>query len=176
MTDLGTLGGFCSSAYSINNQGQIVGLACITGDTDDHAFIYQNGVMTDLNTLIPANSGWDLQVAQSINDIGQIVGYGTLNGVPVRGFRLDPTGNAGVTILLSELSSPNLALSRGEISSLGGTLQGALISIQKGNTLSARGQLGAFIKQVQALVKSGRLSAQNAAGLTSAARNIIASL
>ena len=44
------------------------------------AFLWRNGVMTDLNTLLPAASGWLLQVATSISDGGQIVGYGTLNG------------------------------------------------------------------------------------------------
>jgi hypothetical protein len=37
-------------------------------------------VMTDLNTLIPADSGWYLQSALSIDDAGEIVGYGTING------------------------------------------------------------------------------------------------
>jgi probable HAF family extracellular repeat protein len=36
--------------------------------------------MLDLNNLIPANSGWLLQIANAINDQGQIVGQGTLNG------------------------------------------------------------------------------------------------
>ena len=44
------------------------------------AFLWQNGVMTDLNTLIPASSPWYLQSAQSINEAGEIVGYGTING------------------------------------------------------------------------------------------------
>ena len=35
--------------------------------------------MLDLNTLIPANSGWFLQYALAINDKGEIVGVGTLN-------------------------------------------------------------------------------------------------
>jgi len=36
--------------------------------------------MTDLNTLIPAGSPWYLQQATSINDAGEIAGYGTING------------------------------------------------------------------------------------------------
>ena len=44
------------------------------------AFLYQNGVMTDLNTLIPAESPWYLQNAASINEAGEIAGYGTING------------------------------------------------------------------------------------------------
>ena len=36
--------------------------------------------MTDLNSLLPANSGWVLYDAQSINYAGQIVGTGWYNG------------------------------------------------------------------------------------------------
>jgi probable HAF family extracellular repeat protein len=37
--------------------------------------------MTDLNSLIPAGSGWVLTSARGINDAGQIVGTGTISGV-----------------------------------------------------------------------------------------------
>jgi probable HAF family extracellular repeat protein len=79
VTDLGTLGGFDSGASGINASGQVVGWAntasgsqgcCISGD----AFLYSNGIMTDLNSLLPANSGWSLLQATAINDSGQIVG------------------------------------------------------------------------------------------------------
>jgi len=36
--------------------------------------------MLDLNKLIPRNSGWLLQVARAINDQGQILDLGMLNG------------------------------------------------------------------------------------------------
>src|SRR5262249_7983609 len=43
----------------------------------DHAFVYRNGAMTDLNDYLLANSGWlVLTQAQSINAGGQIVGTG----------------------------------------------------------------------------------------------------
>jgi hypothetical protein len=42
----------------------------------------------DLNTLLPANSGWVLNVARGINNKGQIVGTGTINGHE----HLPPTG------------------------------------------------------------------------------------
>jgi probable HAF family extracellular repeat protein len=45
--------------------------------------------MLDLNNLIPANSGWFLQAANAINDKGQIVGEGTLNG-QIEAFLLTP--------------------------------------------------------------------------------------
>ena len=36
--------------------------------------------MYDLNNLIPTNSGWVLQQAAAINDVGQIIGIGITNG------------------------------------------------------------------------------------------------
>ena len=38
------------------------------------------GLVTDLNTLIPPDSGWELQSAEDINNAGQIVGAGTIHG------------------------------------------------------------------------------------------------
>jgi hypothetical protein len=37
--------------------------------------------MQDVNTLLPANSGWVLTEAHGMNAGGTIVGVGTLNGV-----------------------------------------------------------------------------------------------
>jgi hypothetical protein len=42
-----------------------------------HAFIWQNGQIQDLNTLIPANSPLTLNVAYAISDNGIIAGLGT---------------------------------------------------------------------------------------------------
>jgi probable HAF family extracellular repeat protein len=100
LTDLGTLGGDNSYVYAINNAGQIVGYSSLADGTV-HAFLWQNGQMVDLNSLLPAGSGWELQIAQFINDAGRIVGTGTLNGVS-QPFILDlaaansaPVANAG---------------------------------------------------------------------------------
>src|SRR5262249_39727526 len=43
-----------------------------------HAFIWQDGVMTDLNTLFPASSNLYATMANQINDRGQIVGMATV--------------------------------------------------------------------------------------------------
>src|SRR5262249_49086013 len=64
--DLGNLGqgGNWSYAYDINDLGQIVGSANTTfGASPRHAFFWQGGVMTDLNTLIPAGTDWTLTEA-----------------------------------------------------------------------------------------------------------------
>ena len=93
-TDLGTLAiddvGE-SAAYAINNSSQVVGYA-ETDEEERHAFLYtpEEG-MQDLNTLIPPDSGWVLEVAHGINQHGQIVGWGTLYGV-WRAFLLTPEG------------------------------------------------------------------------------------
>jgi len=77
--DLGTLGGMNSIAMGINDRSQVVGVSTIVG-TDWHPFLYSHGVMTDLNDLLPAGSGWVLDVASGINNLGQITGSGTING------------------------------------------------------------------------------------------------
>ena len=68
-----------SAAYALNDSGIIVGAAG-TSATDTVAFIYNNASTTDLNTLIPAASGWYLQAATGINNAGRITGYGLVNG------------------------------------------------------------------------------------------------
>src|SRR6185503_13442543 len=51
LTDLGTLGGSSSQAVAINEAGQIIGQSYLAGDAEQHAFVWQGGVMTDLGTL-----------------------------------------------------------------------------------------------------------------------------
>jgi probable HAF family extracellular repeat protein len=83
LTDLGNLGqgGNYSYAFDINDLGQAVGTANTTfGDSPHHAFLWQSGTMTDLNSLIPSGTGWVLSEADAINNNGQIVGWGFLNG------------------------------------------------------------------------------------------------
>jgi|GEM_PF-3163649 len=78
-----------SAAYSINSFNQIVGFSDTQTPNLEHAFVVINGTMRDLNWYIPANSGWVLQTATSINEAGQIVGNGTHNGVRA-GYLLTP--------------------------------------------------------------------------------------
>lgn len=76
--NIGTLGGAFIYPNDINNFGKVVG----TGDinypdiTVSHAFLWENGELKDLNTLLPSGSGWTLEKANAINDFGWIVGQG----------------------------------------------------------------------------------------------------
>jgi probable HAF family extracellular repeat protein len=84
MRDLGAWGpSIGTKALDINNRGQVVGTAYDDAARGDdvtwRAVIWENGQMKDLNDLIPRNSGWLLEEASSINDQGQIVGFGRTN-------------------------------------------------------------------------------------------------
>jgi probable HAF family extracellular repeat protein len=75
MIDLGTLpGDVFSSGAGINNKGQVVG-GSADASYNERAYLWQNGVMTDLNTLISPDSPLYLLEADGINDRGQIEGY-----------------------------------------------------------------------------------------------------
>lgn len=70
MSDLGTLGGSNSEAYSINVSGQISGYAQTA--SGDHAFVYSGGKMKDIGALLGA--GLANSYGLSINDAGHVAG------------------------------------------------------------------------------------------------------
>jgi probable HAF family extracellular repeat protein len=80
MTDLGTLGGLNSQPAALNNLGHVVGWSDMASGPR-HAVLWRNGTATDLNSLLPAGSGWLLNSAEMINEAGRIVGNGSYNGV-----------------------------------------------------------------------------------------------
>src|SRR5207237_6729761 len=90
LTDLGALGNggtiSTSDSSSINSSAQVVGQSMyetrVKGYTTDiiSAVLWQNGTITDLNKVLPKNSGWQLTYANGINDSGIIVGNGSHNG------------------------------------------------------------------------------------------------
>jgi probable HAF family extracellular repeat protein len=77
MQDLGTLPGDVISlpgaTGGINNRHQVVGWSCDSAG-NCRAYIWQKGVMTDLNALVPPTSPLYLVIAYAINDAGEIVG------------------------------------------------------------------------------------------------------
>jgi probable HAF family extracellular repeat protein len=69
--DLGTLGGTFGQAGGISNNGWVAGYSTLPGDAAFHAFLWHDGIMTDLGTLGGANS-----ISENRPDIrGDVVGY-----------------------------------------------------------------------------------------------------
>ncbi len=100
------LGGNVSSvAESINNNGQIVGFTYAGGYGKQAFLTTVGGSMVTLNSLLPAsqqqaNGGpWDLEEATSINDQGQIVGWGSYDS-PTQGYE-----NEGFEFTISQQSA-----------------------------------------------------------------------
>lgn len=80
-----------SEAYGINEQQQVVGLSC-DADGNCRAFAWQNGVMTDLNSLKQSGVTQVLQFAKDINEAGVITGRAVdpITGVRTA-FEAEPT-------------------------------------------------------------------------------------
>ena len=113
LTDLGAPSGYTQAeAEGLNNRGDVAGQCYqepsafqsflrghaghnnpwqryVDRDTSQGAFLYKDGRMQDLNTLIPADAGWRLEEARCINERGQIAGTGLHNGLR-RAFLLTP--------------------------------------------------------------------------------------
>jgi probable HAF family extracellular repeat protein len=74
VTFLGTLGGTFSQPFGMNNKGEVDGIATLPGDQSQHAFLWRNGVMTNLGTLGGPNSSGDFGVPFGPNERGEVVG------------------------------------------------------------------------------------------------------
>jgi probable HAF family extracellular repeat protein len=85
MIDLGTLlGGSDSYGYGINDAGQVTGHSFIADDSVNHAFVWEDGTMYDLNSFVNlGSSGEYLSSAYAINDFSQIVANSNLGKVYV---------------------------------------------------------------------------------------------
>ncbi|HEX9171367.1 MAG TPA: hypothetical protein VF861_01760 [Telluria sp.] len=93
MRDIGSFGGY-TTVEGINNRGHIVG----TGEDAlrvSRGYIYRDGRLVDLNTLIARSSGWRVTQAYDINDKGQIAVLLEKTGGEGGSFgRLDPVHDA----------------------------------------------------------------------------------
>jgi probable HAF family extracellular repeat protein len=89
MRDLGALPGpGDSAAHGLNNQGIVV------GSSGGHPFVFRNGKMTDVNSLVTLKPGMMLNDAVAINDRGQIAVNGTIGG-HTRAYLLTPIAATG---------------------------------------------------------------------------------
>ena len=117
MKDLGAFEtGGSGQAFAINDRGQVVGSSVVAGN--DHAFIWDRGVMTDLTGL---NSQ-----ALSINNRGQVVGVSTTSSGVGQAFLYE---NGKITVLGTlggDFSSASSVNERGEVVGSSITANGAL--------------------------------------------------
>lgn len=94
MKDIGSLPGAVVTVTpccgSINDEGEAVGFS-VDGTTGNlRAFVWQNGEITDLNSLIPTDSPLYLLMANIVNSRGEIVGLGLTSTGEVHGFLARP--------------------------------------------------------------------------------------
>jgi len=71
MTDLGSLGGTVGFPGGLNNRGQVIGQSNLAGDQIADPFLWDGQKMIDMFT---AGIGGNFQVANAINDAGEVVG------------------------------------------------------------------------------------------------------
>lgn len=96
--DLGTLSGdVYSQALGVNERRQVVGVSCAEGFASCRAFLWQRGVMTDLNTLLAGEYANHLYAANDINNACQVTGEAIEADTAASvAFRADPMGGCQV--------------------------------------------------------------------------------
>jgi probable HAF family extracellular repeat protein len=94
MHDLGTLSGDVASvSISINDAGSVVG-ASLDKKFNPRAFLWEKGVMSDLNTMIAGDSPLYLMTGCSINSRGEITGLGMTRSGEIHTYLATPTQSA----------------------------------------------------------------------------------
>lgn len=177
MMDLGTLGGDESWAWDINDNGQIVG-AGNTASDDWYGFLWEEGTFTTLPHYSDVTTQCD---AVAINDLGQIAG---VNFEPAgRNFGVlwtisTPTPEEMLRALRGEIERlvAEGELSEGHGNALLAKVGAAELQLEKGNLDAALHILEAFINQVNALDKAGKISPEGAVTLINLANDAIAGL
>jgi probable HAF family extracellular repeat protein len=91
MQDLGTLSGDVASfSISINDAGSAVG-GSLDAKFNPRAFLWEKGVMTDLNTRIAGHSSLYLLTGCAINSRGEITGLGMTSAGQIHTYLATPT-------------------------------------------------------------------------------------
>ncbi|NVN92035.1 MAG: DUF3466 family protein [Desulfuromonadales bacterium] len=110
MKNIDSIGVKGSQALDVNDGGLVVGYFKDAARVS-HAFLYTDDAgQIDLNSLLPADSGWMLNEAHKINEKGQIAGVGTYNGTS-QGFLLTPSARITAFSLPSTASSLTVPVS-----------------------------------------------------------------
>jgi probable HAF family extracellular repeat protein len=117
MQSLGAVDGDAGSiANWINNRGQVVGASCPDtplckpgAEAPSRAFLWQHGVMMDLNALVVGEPTMYLLNALAMNDAGQIVGIGLTPEFEVHAFLATPVSGHGHGATLPSRVAPQLS-------------------------------------------------------------------
>jgi probable HAF family extracellular repeat protein len=97
MQDLGALpGDVASLSISINDAGTVIG-ASLDPNFNPRAFLWEKGVMTDLNTLIVSDSPLYLLTGCSINSRGEITGLGMTSTGEIHTYLAIPTHDSATS-------------------------------------------------------------------------------
>jgi probable HAF family extracellular repeat protein len=148
--DMGTIGGLVLVPVALNDKGQAVGTYTTTAGVN-HAFLWQDGVATDLGTI----AGDDFAEGSAINDRGQVVGQSChQSGFPNCSVFLWQDGVMADLNLLLPADSSLHTLEAGGITSGGGIVG---LAIQK-----TTGELHAFL----AMPSHGEVAGESATSAT----------
>lgn len=104
--DLHSSMGIGGNASAVNDSGLVIGYGFYDSSPNDPlVFMWKVGdaSITDLNSLLPANTGWVLETVVGINSSGQIVGEGKLNG-QTHAFLLNPSTSSSYRLSLTPAS------------------------------------------------------------------------
>lgn len=93
--DLGTAGKQFSTAVGINNAGQVVGYAFDQGIQNSRAFLYANGSLSFLDTLVDPSLGLTFTDSSAINQLGQII----VNATNGHSYLLSPVPEPAAVVL-----------------------------------------------------------------------------
>jgi probable HAF family extracellular repeat protein len=93
--------------HTANDRGQITGFAI--GENGPQAFVWKDGLFTDLNAALLAGSPWFIFITASINNAGQIAASGVnLETGEVHGLLLNPISPTGAPIGRGSIKAPVL--------------------------------------------------------------------
>ncbi len=75
MVALPTLGGAYGEAFDVNSAGVVVGVS-ERADGESAAFVWEQGMLVDLNDLLPSGSPWRFTMATEVSEDGAILAWG----------------------------------------------------------------------------------------------------